>query len=77
MKCPKYIRNLLISRAYHYNKALKSGLKVDDWLEKQGIEIDGCDSADGNEAIWFSYLSAKTVYEAILDFDKSKVNKNE
>lgn len=67
MRIPKYINKYLDRRAMHAAKFFDYGYEVDQWLKKNGIEIDSYDGCTGVESIVNPYESIERIREAIVN----------
>lgn len=65
MKCPKYIKQALLSRANHAERFLVLDAMLTEWLEKNSIQVDGCDIDGGVEAYANPHDSSSRILEAI------------
>ena len=62
MRVPKYIKNKLKSIVYHQNKANEIMQEVEEWLERNGFDIEELRSGDGESLEEFEYGNDVTEY---------------
>ena len=67
MKIPKEINNALNKKAKYYELAVHYGYIVDDFLDKNEIEIDEIHRATGAEAIVVPSGSIQVIKQAIKE----------
>lgn len=72
MKIPKYIDKLLQARAYHADRVLDVGYKIDEWLIKNEIDVAPEDYGSGVEVYEAPYESADRVRDAIYRKENRK-----
>lgn len=70
MKIPKYVDTLLKQRTYYANLLDKVSFQLDQWLDKNGIECESCDTHTGVEIYCNPRSSERRVREAILNHEK-------
>ena len=59
MKCPQYIKDMLMSRAYHAERFTSLDVGIQEWLDKHSIEVDEYDICGGCEAYVNRLASSK------------------
>lgn len=47
LKIPKYIREWMVLTAYYSYKAAELNLKVAEWLERHGVDVDALSDGSG------------------------------
>ena len=69
MKCPQYIKDMLMARAHHAERFSSLDWDVQEWLDKHGIEVVECDICGGCESYVNPRDSSKRIIQAIEDFE--------
>ncbi len=67
MKIPNYVLDLIIKRQRYVEKAMDNAISLQDWLDKNGIQIEDEDSVGGYEVFSNPHESARRVMNAILE----------
>lgn len=67
MNIPKYVLDLIIKRKRYAEKAMDNAVSLQDWLDKNEIQIEDEDSAGGYEMFSSPYASSCRVINAILE----------
>ena len=67
MKIPNYVLDLIIKRQRYAEKAMDTAVSLQDWLDKNEIEIEDEDSVGGYEMFSNPYASSCRVMNAILE----------
>ncbi len=65
MKCPKYIKEALWRRASHAAHFLTLDVKIAEFLERNGIEVEEYDICTGVESYINPHQSSKRILDAI------------
>ena len=50
MKCPQYIKDMLMSRAHHAERFTSLDVDIQEWLDKHGITVEEYDICGGCES---------------------------
>lgn len=72
MKIPKYVQNLIIRRERLAEELMNVSSKLDKWLEKQGIPLDGDYTITGCMIYCEPATARECVEEDILNFEKEE-----
>lgn len=67
MKIPKYVLDLIIKRQRYAEKTMDVAISLQEWLDKNEIQIEGEDSIGGYEMFSNPYASSCRVMNAILE----------
>lgn len=67
MKIPNYVLDLIVKRQRYVEKALDAAYSLQEWLDKNEIQIEDEDSVGGYEMFSNPYESARRVMNAILE----------
>lgn len=73
MKIPKYIENILNKReqlAYQLNEY---NVKLDDWLEKNGADLNDEDICDAVISGCMIYAEPTTAKDLVIDYIQNKL----
>lgn len=73
MKIPKYIENILNKReqlAYQLNEC---NVKLDDWLEKNGADLNDEDICDAVISGCMIYAEPTTAKHLVMDYIQNKL----
>lgn len=75
MKCPQYIKDMLMARANHAAKFTSIDVTVQEWLDKHGIVVEEYDICGGCESYVNPHDSSRRIIEAIEEFEPVSVHK--
>lgn len=70
MKCPQYIKDMLMRRARYAEEFTAIDFALGEWLDKHGIEVEEYDIRGGCESYVNPYDSSRRIIEAIENFEK-------
>lgn len=70
MKIPKYVDTLLKKRTRYANLLDNASFRLDQWIDKNGIECEDCDTHTGVEIYCNPDSSEQRVRQAILNHKK-------
>lgn len=69
MKCPQYIKDMLMSRAHHAERFTSLDVDIQEWLDKHGIVVEEYDIGGGCESYVNPRASSRRIIEAIEEFE--------
>ena len=69
MKCPQYIKDMLMKRAHHAVRFTALDIEVQEWLDKHGIQVEEYDICEGCDSYVNPYESSRRIIQAIEEFD--------
>ena len=70
MEIPKYIDNMIEQRANSAERFNHYDYELSEWLEKNNVITESCDTRGGVEAIVNPYASASRIRQAIREAGK-------
>lgn len=69
MRCPQYIKDMLMSRAHHAERFTSLDIDIQEWLDKHGITVEECDISGGCGSYFNPRDSSERIIQAIEDFE--------
>ena len=69
MKCPQYIKDMLMSRTHHAERFTSLDVDIQEWLDKHGITVEEYDICGGCESYVNPRDSSKRIIQAIEEFE--------
>ena len=69
MKCPQYIKNMLMTRAHHAQRFTSLDVDIQEWLDKHGITVEEYDICGGCESYVNPLASSKRIIQAVEKFE--------
>lgn len=76
MKIPKYVQKLIDKRCKLADQLAEVCYDLDEWLDKNGIECEDCDTHTGVEIYCNPYSSRQRIMNAILRSDNNAESSN-